>query len=242
MDPARLRLVSTSPREAAKEGRRQRILDAAEFLIEGSGSTDFSMEQLAKHAGISPHTVYNLVGSKAAVLYILLNRALDRMDEARVSVPQTRDPFDVIFDSGDIIIDVYSARPNFFQPLLRFLFGVDDVEYRPAFMRRSYEHWHVAVSALSSAGLMSGGLTEIDMARDLQMFFTGALEYWVLGELDADEFRSQVRHGFSLRLLALSIEGTRPSLLRNIAITRPAISAVVKRVCAEPPGQADAGA
>lgn len=233
MKPERLRLLPDSPREAAKEGRRQRILDAAEFLIEGSGATDFSMEQLARHAGISPHTVYNLVGSKAAVLYILLNRALDRMAEARVAVPAPRDPFDVIFDAGDIIIDIYAARPNFFQPLLRFLFGVKDVEYRPAFMRRSYEHWRIAVSELSLAGLLSGGLTEIDMSRDLQMFFTGALEYWVLGEIDADEFRAQVRHGFSLRLLALSIDATRPGLLRNIAITRPVITAVVKRVCAE---------
>ena len=233
MDPARLKLVVNSPREAAKEGRRQRILDAAEFLVEASGSTDFSMEQLARHAGISPHTVYNLVGSKAAVLYILLNRALDRMEEARVSVPEKRDPFEVIFASGDIIIDVYTARPNFFQPLLRFLFGVKDVEYRPAFMRRSYEHWRVAVMALSSAGLMSDGVTEIDMARDLQMFFTGSLEYWVLGEIDADEFRAQIRHGFSMRLLTLSIDAARPALLRNIAAARPVISAVVRRVQAE---------
>lgn len=221
---------SITPREAAKEGRRQRILDAAELLIEKSGSTNFSVEELARTAGISPHTVYNLMGSKAAALYILLNRSIDRMEEVRVSVPADRDPFDIVLDSGKIIIDVYSARPNFFKPLLLFLFCVSDVEYRPAFMRRSYEHWRVAVSALSTANLIPQEFTDIDFARDLQMFFTGTLEYWVMGEIDTEEFRAQISHGFSLRLLALSVEAARPKLLRNVAIARPVISAVVKRV------------
>jgi AcrR family transcriptional regulator len=68
-------------REKQMAERRGRILDAAESLIRQTGGTDFPMLALAERAEVSPTTPYNLFGSKAGVLYALLNRTMDQINE-----------------------------------------------------------------------------------------------------------------------------------------------------------------
>ncbi|MBO0852826.1 MAG: TetR/AcrR family transcriptional regulator [Nocardia sp.] len=53
--------------DAARETRR-RILSAAERLLTTSGYAAMTVTALARAAGVSPQTVYNSVGGKAAVL------------------------------------------------------------------------------------------------------------------------------------------------------------------------------
>ena len=227
--PKAVRQPKPPRREQAKQERRERILDAAESLVEQSASTDFSMQRLAKHAGLSPFTTYNLIGSKATVLYALLNRSIDRMDMAMPLANPPKDPIERMFDAGDVIVDVYVARPDLYRPLLRYLFGVVDTIHRPAFMDRAYRYWHTAVQPLADRGRLRAGITPIDLARDMQMFFTGTLEYWVVDEISDAEFRAQIRHGFSLRLLALDMGDANQPMLDNISITRPIIEGLVAR-------------
>lgn len=54
-------------RERQKQARRQAILDAAEALIRETGATDFTMLAVAERAMVSPTTLYNLFGTKAAM-------------------------------------------------------------------------------------------------------------------------------------------------------------------------------
>src|SRR3546814_4532085 len=52
------------------------------------------------------------------------------------------DPLSYAFDMGDLAVEFYVSDPDFFRPLLRFLFGVSDAELRPAFMNKGVRHWH----------------------------------------------------------------------------------------------------
>lgn len=80
-------------REAQKEMRRQRTLDAAEALIRKTGTIEFSMQTLASKAKLSLATPYNLFGSKSAILYALLDGFLDEIAKESERAFAHRHPF-----------------------------------------------------------------------------------------------------------------------------------------------------
>lgn len=216
-------MATVSKREQAKEGRRQRIMDAAEAYIEESGSTEFSMRQLGARAGVSPFTTYNLIGQKADVLYSLLNRSLDDIDSVAMMNSRRTDPVEFLFKAGEAIVQVFTARPELYRPLLRYLLGSIDSAHRPAFMSRSSAYWRFAYAPLDEAGYLDGPIKKIDLVRETQMFFTGVLEYWVHGDLSHQDFSEHVRQGFSIRMLALGIPELTDDFVQNIADARPGI-------------------
>lgn len=221
MDPETVKPLNG--REKAKEARRQLIIQAAGSLIRESASTSFSMHDLAKRAGFSTYTTYNLIGSKATVFYILLNQCIDRIDTARILSEAKGDPLDCVLQSGNASVDLFVSDPDFYRPLMRFVFGVLDPVHRPAFMDRSYRYWLAAIAPLIEGGHIGTEFMPVDLARDLLVFFTGALEFWVHGELDSNEFRAQIRHGLAMRLMTLDIKDSRERLLREVQRVRPVI-------------------
>ena len=207
--------------EHAKIERRGRIIDAAEQLIRSTGTTSFSMHSLASSAGLSTNTTYNLIGSKAAVLYTLLNRTVEKIGSARLSTVKGRDPLQVLLHAGDTVVSAFTSEPGFYRPLLRFLFSAEEPESRLEFMRLSYSYWSAAVIPLNKSGrLLAVGLDGDDVARDMLIYFTGATEFWVHDELSAENFRSQIMHGISLRLLSVANEHERQHLIQNISMAR----------------------
>ena len=170
------------------------------MLIKQSGSTDFSMKTLAETARISTYTTYNLIGSKSTVLYILLNRSVDRIGIARESYRCGEDPVRYIFDAARAVVDVFDSEADFYRPLMRHLLGVLDTVHRPAFMRRSLEYWVTAFTPLEEAGTLTGGASALTLARNVQVYITGALDYWVHGELTGEELQTQLQAGLCLFL------------------------------------------
>jgi TetR/AcrR family transcriptional regulator of autoinduction and epiphytic fitness len=61
------------PRAASGEQRRQHLLDAAEAVFLTAGYHAATMDDLARAAGMSKRTVYQVVASKAALFEALLN-------------------------------------------------------------------------------------------------------------------------------------------------------------------------
>ena len=214
-------------REEKKEGRRRAIIHAAETLIRETGSTNFSMVELGQKAGLSTATTYNLIGSKATVLYLLLNRCMDRVDMGGLLPRGRKDSFDYVLHAADIAVEIYTSDPNFYRPLMRFLLGVPDPVHRPAFMKRAYYYWRVVVQALVETNLIKDGLEANDLARDFQVFFAGAIDFWVHDELDGPQFQAQIRHGMALRLLALGVESANDRLLRKIKVARKVMDVVL---------------
>ena len=131
-----------------------------------------------------------------------------------------KDSFDYVLHAADIAVEIYTSDPNFYRPLMRFLLGVPDPVHRPAFMKRAYYYWRVVVQALVETNLIKDGLEANDLARDFQVFFAGAIDFWVHDELDGPQFQAQIRHGMALRLLALGVESANDRLLRKIKVLR----------------------
>ncbi len=206
-------------REQQKEGRRDAIIAAAEALIRETGSTDFSVGMLAIKAGVSVATLYNLIGSKGTVLYVLLNRSMDLLDTLEIPSRHKGDPFEQAIDAADVVAQVFIDDPDFLRPLYRFLLGVIEPVHRPALMNRALAYWESRLRPLAAAGLLPEGIGLTDLAREYQIYFAGALDLWVQGELSDPQFRAQIRYGCVLRLLALGAEAARPRLLADLRET-----------------------
>ena len=204
-------------REQKKEGRRRAILHATETLVRETSSTDFSMRDLASRSGLSLATAYNLIGSKSTVLYALLNQCMDRVDTARMATLKRGDPIEHVFQAADAAVTIFTADPNFYKPLLRLLLGVPDPVQRPLFMERAYQYWWVVVSPLNERGAFKDGYSPQALARDLQIFFAGTIDFWVHNELNSAEFSAQIRAGVAIRLLSLGLDQYTARLKREIA-------------------------
>src|SRR3546814_7515336 len=126
------------------------------------------MRELAARAHISHYTSYNLIGNKGTVLYTLLHRAIDRITNLPSQADPNFDPLSYAFDMGDLAVEFYVSDPDFFRPLLRFLFGVSDAELRPAFMSKGVRHWHAVALAIWQSGDLVGHVRSEEHTSELQ--------------------------------------------------------------------------
>ena len=183
--------------------RRQIIVDAAENLIRRTGAVDFTMAALAKAAGVSLATPYNLFDAKAAILYALLNRSMDGIDDVGRIANAEADPFVRVMRSAEAVAQFFTADSKFYRVLYRFLLGVDDPVHRPAFMERANHYWACAIAGLDEAGLLLAEVTPDQLALELLTSFVGATDLWVHGELSDEAFVA--RTGYSALLLTYGL-------------------------------------
>src|SRR5260370_5670733 len=165
-------------REKQMSQRRARILEAARRLIRQTGGTAFSMRVLADRAEVSLATPYNLFGSKAGVLYALLNASIDRVSQAAHRF-SSADPTERVLEVAGIAADVYARDPAFYRPLMRFLLGAHDVTHRPQFIARSLERWNWTVQAGIRHALVPPSIDAALLSRQLMINFMGVLEFWI---------------------------------------------------------------
>jgi AcrR family transcriptional regulator len=206
-------------REKQMEERRRRILDAAESLIRQTGGADFSMLALAAHAEVSPATPYNLFGSKVRLLFALFNRSLTELPVKDLTASYT-DPLERLLETTKVIATHLATHADFFRPLYRSLFGVQDDVYRPGFVEYHLRRWKRALADVERAGLLSSTVERDQLARQLMISFAGTVELWVHHELDADGFSAEAVFGAILLLLGATVPGSRPRLLRHLKATK----------------------
>jgi AcrR family transcriptional regulator len=87
------RHYQSEARRSASSATRDRILEAAAGLLRAQGPVTFTIDKVAGRAGVARMTVYNQVGSKAALVegvsdYLATHGGLHRIPEAF----QTADP------------------------------------------------------------------------------------------------------------------------------------------------------
>ena len=203
-------------RERQKSQRREQILEAARCLLRSTGSTDFSMRQLADEAQVSLVTPYNLFGSKSGVLYALYNSSLERLGTRT-------DEIDVVDTTGEDILSLagiaaadYADDARFFRPLLRYLLGVPDMEHRPYLIARSLERWTRNVEAARRDGMLVPPVDVDILARQLLITLTGTVELWLHEELDNEDFVAQSLYGSAALVYAYASDAARPLVLERM--------------------------
>ncbi|WP_229814363.1 TetR/AcrR family transcriptional regulator [Novosphingobium colocasiae] len=192
------------------------MLVAAEALIRETGSVSFSVGELARRSNSSVASLYNMIGTKSTIIYALLNEVMDGIIFKSGNSRKLKDPISAALDASEMAANFFTSDPDFLRPLYGYLLGVADETHRPAFMARSLAFWLTRLEPISAAGLLPPQIPLEAFAQDHMLFFAGALDQWVQGELDNSQFEQQVRTAAIMRLLIIDDQSIRERLLRDM--------------------------
>src|SRR5579875_1507478 len=201
-------------REKHKLERRERILATAQELIRRTGSVGLSMRALAREAEVSLATPYNLFGSKGAVLAELGLAVLKKL-EREMDAIRSRDPIEDVLHIAELGANTYASDPRFYRVLMGVLTQSARGLHDDAITGGSMRLWQRPVEGAVAAGLLREDVDSEFFARDLVITFLGVLDLWVRGVLDGDAMRVHILYAFTLALLGVPTEASRPKLLRH---------------------------
>lgn len=194
-----------SVREESKEDRRKAILAAAERLLRENSEADFSMRALAREAGVSFATPFNLFENKAGILVGLMSDFVAANRESLKKVSRRIGPLETLFRLIEISVEGYTSDPRFVRPLVLALDATKGPERQQARGLGALV-WKPALESAAEAGVLDEGRNLGLMARSLHLMFREALSAWAAGDIDAEEFKLQALYGLSVWLLSAVLD------------------------------------
>lgn len=186
--------------EEHKAERRARILATARKLLATRGYDGLTMRELAAEARVSVPTLYNLFGSKDAILVAEMEASAVKI--AR-SILTSGDSFfarcSAAFDTGMRLIE---DDPALFRAVTKMFLTSQDAQP----MRQRVEDNFVAVmqsnlTAAKAAGQLADWAEPAVVARHIFALYMSAFMVWSMGELELEDFRAIALSG-SCHLLA----------------------------------------
>lgn len=188
-----------SQRESAKHGRRRRIVEAACALLRETGIDEVSGKLIADRADVSLSTVYNLFGSKDAVLIAVFDEDLARYEGLIRALPP-QSALDRLFQAVDVAAELYREDPAFYRAILW---------RRPApteaigdAVRQPRNHfWRALVQQALDEGQLRSFADASTIATLLIRHFSAALSDWIADEITPDQLQTEVKLGFATVLL-----------------------------------------
>jgi AcrR family transcriptional regulator len=204
-----------SRRESSKAGRRDRIVNATCELLREVGIEETSLDLIAKRAAVSRGTLFNLFGSKGAILNELSDRDL-RGYEALVAAEPSEDSLARIFDGLQVARKLYEADPRFYKATLwRRATGPGDESYaaqrdpKTAFWRRMLE-------AAETDGFLALNGEAGSVAVLLIQVATGVLSDWVSGVISTERLHFETTFGFAAVLQSFATKTSKERLKRYL--------------------------
>lgn len=189
--------------EENKAERRARILSAARRLVAKRGYAGLTMRDLARAARVSVPTLYNLFGSKDAILVAELEAAATRIS---ASLPPQSAGFyargAAIFEAGMRMIE---DDPDFFRAVMQLF--LTSPETAP--MRRRTEDAFIAImaanlEAASRADQLADWAQPAIVARHMFAQYMSCFLAWGMGELDLPSFRAAALSGICHLLIGVA--------------------------------------
>lgn len=164
-------------RQRGVEERRMRLVRAASELIAERDDGTFSMPELAKRAGLSLATPYNLFGSKAAVLARVFER-LVRGFNRDASWMAGLSASERINGVVDRLVAAYDEQGRLFRNLWKALYGLDLSEHRELNLSLSNQIVHPLVASLAQDGLIPADVPHAAIENTLVRLFDASFEMW----------------------------------------------------------------
>ncbi len=189
--------------------RRKRLLRAAGELIEERDDGIFSMPELAKRAGLSLATPYNLFGSKAAVLVELFDGQVRGFNRTHEWMAGTS-PLERVVGVVDRVVDAFSRRPRFFRNIRKALFGLGPVEQGRFPVPPSGHVVQPLARSLAADGYLPPAIPVQVLEATLMRVFDATFEQWSIQDWEMERLRAELSASFALVCAALLTEADRP--------------------------------
>ena len=180
--------------EEHKAERRERILRAAKRLVADRGYAGLTMRDLASAARVSVPTLYNLFGSKDAILVAELRAIAVRIAAAMPPIGESFFARGMAsFDAGMRIVE---DNPEFFRASIQMFMTSPATDA----MRRRTEDGFIAImqanlAAAKAAGQLADWAEPALVARHMFAQYMAAFLAWGMGELDFPTFRAAALSG-----------------------------------------------
>jgi AcrR family transcriptional regulator len=213
-------LAISSERRAA---RRRRLVEVAQALIRERGDAGFSMAQLAAAAGVSPATPYNLLGSKAELLRLVVREDFARFT-GRLPAVGREGPLASLLHACDLVVVHYEADRQFHRGLFRAAFSADAAEVRDLMSMEGFALWHGLVEAAMVGGDLEGPVRSEPLARVLVRAISAAAQCWLAEGWSRERFELEL--GLSIRLVLASVAAPafRDALVAQLAAMQRALT------------------
>lgn len=206
--------VGGSRREQAKDERRARIVTATCDLLREVGIDGLSGKLIAARADVSLSTVYNLFGSKQAVLARVFD--LDLLNyERRVAALPSSDGLERMFDAVDVAGDLYAADPAFYRATL-WRRPASEFASNAALRGPRIRFWRGLVQAAIDEGRLRPDTDAAALGALMIRIMSAVLADWIAGELSIDQLRAETKFGFAAAVSAFADEACRPAIERRI--------------------------
>ena len=197
--------------------RRARILAAARQIIAEEGVEGLAMRKLAERAGVVVRTLYNLYGSREAILQALIDHSMDVLNQALEEAAPLDDPIGrcravVTVSVAQIISNEALSRATILARYQGLGEGGDAVSLNA----RAPGLQSVALRAGIGQGLFRADLDPDAIASQMYHGYHLAHVQWAYGIIDAEEFEARALYGVYLPLLGVATEPTRQRLLPEV--------------------------
>lgn len=158
------------------------------------------MLELAREAGFSPATPYNLFGTKAAVLSAVYEGEVGGFQQALEPLLGD-DPVAALLQTAEYIGGQFTQHGNFYRNLAASMSALSMEEVRPAMVQLNnvmlgplieYMAAHDAFERWLAPSFLTGHLT-----RQLEAVFF----HWATGEWSSERVTAELRFGFGMALL-----------------------------------------
>lgn len=204
-----------SLREAGKSRRRQRILRAARRLIESGGFESFSIKAVAESAELSVATLYNLFGSKEAILIALLVESIQSFEE-RLDALAPATPIERITAISDLAVGEFTSAERFYRPLLSLVEQMGSRAQLLGVIRRCVDLGEASLRWAIETGDLRAVVEPRVLSHQIFMAFVHSLRMWSSGLASARLFEAQVLHFRTLMLAGVASEPLREELHRRL--------------------------
>ena len=221
-------------REANVAARRQRILESARTLLKESGPEGLSMRKLAKDAGLSVTTLYNLLGSREAILQALIKDSDQRLEAAAPDAGAARTPLRRASRAMEGVLRYMIDNGDLLRPLIVAHFGTGYVATlgqadQGEHFRSAKDAIRAAIAEAQASGQLRKTVGQEFLEAQLYAGWGLALDQWAFGLIDDETLRLRSLSGFYVGLLAIAEPEVRPGFENELRRLERQLAAVDSR-------------
>ncbi len=200
--------------ETGKKERRQAILDATKKLMR-QGDSAVSSSAIAKQAGVSVATVYNLIGKREVLIAEILNELLTELGQ-RIEALRGIDPILRAEAVVTVSIDMFREDPAVFRQVVHELSGS---LAKVISQHLTFPVVNLQIDAMTEAQKNRQIAEWVDPAAAGQQILTsysGAMTNWA-GSGNADLFLRQALYGFWTAIAAYGSKKERERAIHRLS-------------------------
>ena len=178
-------------------------------MLTKDGYDALTTRGLAKAAGVTQPTLYNLIGSKEDILARLINEAIERIWD-RLNRFESSSPLETVEAVAKESIALFREDEAYYRAAMIagdrvHAFSMQGEPSRDVTISAESEAVRMASQAAAAAieaGSLKGRIPAKILGQQMYTCYQGPMRYWAYGHISVDEFETRALRGFYMTLAA----------------------------------------